>query len=297
MTNADIAALANAAAAQTDHTKAPEAKEFEREVAAPGKGIMRFREYIEIGEHPNASKAYPDKKPSRKARFVFELCTPRHIQVIPVEGKDDLIIPHVLGVTVAMPDTGKPAHAKSAYAKLFAKLNYDGKLQHPAQALGRAYVVDILAGYDADSYEGAKLKEGAKQKYANFKDADGSFLISPPRVEDPLSGVVTELNVPEIKGALKIFLYDNPSKVTWDSLFIDGEYEKEEKGVKVKVSKNWIQETIKKALDFTGSKVHQLLEAGDPNALDNLPTGTDKVEVKTEVSTPATADPLAAFGI
>jgi len=297
MTVADIAALANAAAAQTDHTKAPEQKDFERVVAAPGKGIMRLREYIELGKHSNASAAYPNKAPSRKARFVFELCTPRHIQHIPQEGKEELLIPHVLGVTLAMPDTGTPAHAKSGYAKLFAKLNYDGALQHPAQALGRAFVVDILAGYDKDDYEGGKVKADAKQKYANFKDKDGAFLVYPPRMEDPLSGAITEIPVPELRGDLKIFLYDSPTKVTWDSIFIDGTYEKDGKTV----SKNWMQEMIKSALDYEGSATHQLLATGDPAALDNLPTGgAAKGAIEDAViveSKGAVADPLAGFGL
>lgn len=298
MTQDMIAALANQAAAETDHTKAPPEKDFERVVAAPGKGIMRLREYIEIGKHPNASKAYPDKKPSRKARFVFELCTPRHIQTIKVEGKDDIILPHILSCTVAMPDKGA-ASAKSAYAKLFSKLNYDGKLQHPAQALGRAYVVNIIAGYDSDAYEGGKLKEGAVQKYANFKDADGSFLIEPPRIVDPVSEAVTEIKVPEIKGALKIFLYDNPTKETWDSLFIEGTYQKDGKDV----SKNWLQECIMKALDYQGSKLQCLLESGDAKALDNLPQGVQEDDIPFDGGTPVAGtnpgavDPLAEFGI
>lgn len=303
MTQADIAALANAAAKQTDHTKAPESKEFDREVAAPGKGLARLREYIEIGEHPNASKTYPDKAPSRKARFVFELCHPKHIQVIKQEGKDDIIIPHVLGITVAMPDTGKAAHPKSAYAKLFAKLNYAGKFQHPAQCLGQAYVVDIIAGYAFEDLVGGKPKEGAKQKYANFKDAEGSFLIYPPRQEDVIAGTVTEIPVPEMKGALKIFLYDTPTAATWDSLHIEGTYQKDGKDV----SKNWLQELIQTALDFPTSKLHCLLQTGDANALEGLPSGTsgiadDDIPFKDSVAAAGTTaaevvDPLAAFGL
>lgn len=293
MTASDIAALANAAAAQTDHTKAPIAKEFEREVPAAGKGIMRLREYIEIGTHPNSSAAYPDKKPSRKARFVFELCTPKHIQCIKQEGKDDLLIPHALGVTLAMPGTGQSAHAKSGYAKLFAKLNYDGKLQHPAQALGRAYIVNILPGYGKDQYEGGKVKDGSKPMYANFKDADGSFLIEPPRVEDPITSAITEVPVPELKGDMKIFLFDNPTKTTFDSLFIDGTYTKDGK----EVSKNWIQETILAALDFEGSALQCLLVGGAPDALEGLPVGEVKTSGKGVAKDTTVTDPMAVFGL
>lgn len=300
MTTEEIARLANAAGADTDHTKAPEHRDIERAVAAPGKALARLREYIEIGKHDTKSALYPNKTPERKARFIFELCTPRHIQVIKQEGKEDLLIPHVLAVTVTMPPTGKPAHPKSAYAKLFGKLNYDGKLTHPAQALGRAFIIDIIAGYDKDDYEGGKPKEGAKQKYANFKDADGAFLVSAPRVTDPLTNDVTEVNVPEIKGALKIFLYDRPTKETWDSLFIEGTTtDKDGKTV----SKNWLQELILKALDFQGSKLQELL-VGAGTTLDDLPTGTapdddipfNNGEAATGTTT-AAKDPLAEFGL
>ena len=295
MTNDAIAALANAAAAQTDHTKAPDTTEYEREVAAPGKGLMRFREYIELGKHPNATAAFPNKAPSRKARFIFELVTPRHIQTFKKEDGTEVKVPHVLGVTLAMPDTGKPAHPKSAYAKLFAKLNYDGTLQHPAQALGRGYVVDIIPGYDKDDVVNGKPKEGAKPKYANIKDADGSFTISRPSIQDPLSGDTKEIPVPELMNELKIFLYDNPTVPTWDSIYIEGTYQKDGKDV----SKNWIQETIMKALDFEGSKLHQLLSTGDSAALDGLPTGNQPAAQPVNqppVQQPVN-DPLAGFGL
>lgn len=300
--NIDFAAMANAAASSVDMTKAPESKDFDREVAAPGRGICRLREYIELGVQPNSSALYPDKLPCRKARFVFEMCTPRHIQHIPQEGKEELVIPHVLGITIAMPDTGKSAHAKSAYFKLFSKLNYDGKLNHPAQALGRAFIVTIIAGYAKESYEGNKLKEGAKQAYANFKDADGVFLIEPPRVIDPVTEAVTEVPVPEITGAMKLFLFDQPNQECFDSLYIDGDYEKEVAGVKTKVSKNWLQNTIVGALDYEGSKVQCMIEAGNPSALDELPVGTvakaGATTAKPKVSAAAgVVDPLAAFDL
>ena len=62
--------------------------------------------------------------------------------------------------------------------------------------------------------------------------------------------------VPERLSPRKVFLWNKPNKATWDSLFIDGTYEKDGETV----SKNFLQDTIKKALNFEGSPIEEMLE-------------------------------------
>ena len=118
-TIAELAALANQAAKADDMTKETAGGNFERVLPSAGKGLCRFREYIELGTHPTATKEYPDKKPARKARFVFELVTPQHVQTIEPEGKDAFKIAHTIKIDVTMSKS-----AKGNYMKLFKLLNY-----------------------------------------------------------------------------------------------------------------------------------------------------------------------------
>jgi len=78
----DFAAVASAAAAAKDYTIVSEGGNFKRELPDAGIGLVRLREYLEIGVRECASKNYPDKKPAEKARFVFELVTPRHVKTV-----------------------------------------------------------------------------------------------------------------------------------------------------------------------------------------------------------------------
>jgi hypothetical protein len=120
--------------------------------------------------------------------------------------------------------------------------------------------------------DGAKAKAGAKPKYANFQNG-GAYTLSAPRIEDP-SGEeeVKIIAVPELRDSMKLFLWNNPTKECWESLFIDGTREKDG----VQISKNWMQEILLSALDFNGSPLHQMLEgAGALDDLSTMSTGQD----------------------
>lgn len=237
--------LIKQAAAGTDFTQEKKGGDFERELPEAGKGVCRFREYIEIGLRDTKSAQYPDKKPAHKARFVFELTTPKHVKEVKKDDGTVLKIPHVLSIEVPISQS-----AKSNYIKLFRALNYLGTCTHPAQLLGKPYMIEVV-----HSWAKGDDPEKTKPSYANFMK-DGVVLISAPRVEDPLTGSVKELVVPELLNDLKLFLWDNPTKESWDSLFIEGTREKDGE----QISKNWLQERIMEALDFEGSALHTMLE-------------------------------------
>lgn len=286
MSNAvDFAALANAAAKTVDYTKESEGAKFERELPEAGTCLVRLREYIEMGLCDTASAAYPNKKPARKARFVFEVVTPKHVKTVELEGGATMKIAPNIAITVVISD-----NKKSNFIKLFRQLNWDGKAVHPAQLLGRGYMAEIVHAWK----KGDDPKKD-KPSYANLQK-DGMYTIQPPRVVDPLAGTTTNINVPELVNDKKLFLWDNPTKECWDSLFIDGEYEKDGK----MVSKNWVQEMLMEALDFQTSKLFEMLE-GNGVPLD-LPTTKEEAAAATEkpaapVETAAQVDPLANLGI
>ena len=262
----DINALIKGAKAQ-DFTKEQEGKAFERELPVEGVGVCRLREYIELGTHDTATKAYPNKKPAKKARFVFELTTPKHVKEVTKEDGTSLRIPHLL--TIECPIS---ASSKSNFIKLFKQLNWKEDYTHPAQALGDPFLVTIHHAWK----KGDDPKKD-KPSYANMMK-DGMYTLQPPRKVDPIANTVDEIPVPELLGELRVFLWDNPTQETWDSLFIDGTYEKDGKDV----SKNWIQEKILSANDFEGSALEAMLS--DLSCTAEAPAAT-------------AADPLADMGL
>lgn len=122
----------------------------------------------------------------------------------------------------------------------FKALNYknDPKITHFAQFLGEAFIF---------TYEDAVTKQGKPYTRINLEKT------LPAR--DVMSG--QPYQVPEVADALyNLFLWDFPSLEAWDKLFIEGTNDEGK-------SKNWLQETILGATNFSGSPLHQLmLQAG-----------------------------------
>lgn len=278
--------LINQATKQEDFTEVSKGGDFERILPDAGMGVCRFREYIELGSQETATKLYPNKKPARKARFVFELTTPKHVREVEKEDKTKIKIPHVLGIEVVISKS-----EKSNFIKLFKQLNWRGDATHPAQLLGQPYLCEVVHAWA----RGDDPKK-TKPSYANLQK-DGVYTFQAPRKVDPLAGTTEELKVPELLGDLKLFLYDIPTKETWDSLFIDGTREKDG----VEVSKNWLQEKILSATDFEGSALEAMLnDLGElsltekPN--DNKADVTEQKNVTVDVKDPI-KDPMAELGI
>lgn len=278
---ATIQTLAAQAAKEEDYTQVITGVNFERVLPAAGAALCRFKEYIEIGQHPTASQMYPDKKPTRKARFVFEIVTPKH-QIKVKEGTpEEFTIAPTLNITINLSKSDK-----GNFVKLFKKLNYKQEAIHPAQLLGSAYLCDIV-----HAWKKGDDKKTTKPSYANLKDTEGVFTLRAPRIEDPLAGTSTDIPVPNLnKGtpSLRVFLYDNPTMQTWDSLFIDGTYTKDDK----EISKNWLQNMILGALDFNGSKLDEILSSDDGQGLGELPTEEVKKEAKPIPESNTPPDPL-----
>ncbi|QDP66068.1 MAG: hypothetical protein Unbinned4336contig1000_33 [Prokaryotic dsDNA virus sp.] len=241
----DFSKLGQAAAAAEDMTKN---KSFERELPRAGVALLRFRDYIELGRHESKNPAH---KPALKAMLVFELNHPDHM--IEIDGKK---VPSIITIR-----TNKGSTSKSGFKKLFNVMNKacGGDKQHFVQMIGMPFLGEI---YHNTVGEGDK-----KQTYANL-DSEGAWSLRAPVQVDALTNSQTEIPVRELDGTPKVFLWESPGiedddiKAMWESIYIEGEREVEDAKTKEKktISKNWIQETIMKNLEWEGSTTQALTE-------------------------------------
>lgn len=237
-------------------------QKYEAVVTPAGKTIARFVGYVEMGQRPQTYQGKP-KPAAMLAYLFFELLGKNHQRTLE-DGSTAPII-HMERVTIK---TGEKAN----FRKLFMKMRADdSEITHIAQCLSRGYILDIK---HSQSEDGSKT-------YANCRDADGTWLVAPPRVEDPLTGDVREVPIPEPRTPYKLLLWDQPSKEQWESIFIDGSYTKTDaKGVETEVSRNWMQNDIRKnAVNFEGSALHDLLIGlGDLDFNDDVVDHDDLIE-------------------
>jgi len=273
MAMTEIEKLAAFAGAQQDFNKESKGAEYEKNLPIAGVCVLRFREYVEIGMQPTKSVMYPNKKPARKARFVFELTTPKHQYEIEADDKSKKKYGHTISITISISNS-----PKSNFMKLFKQLNWAGSANVPAQLLGQAYKALVVHVYDEADMVDGKPKADAKPKWANLQ-LNGVYTFEAPRIVDPLAenpaDSIREIKVPAMLGTMKLFLWDMPNKATWDSIFVDGSYTKSVEGKPdVEISKNWLQQACLDALDYQGSKLQELIE-GAGETLDDLPSGGD----------------------
>ena len=291
--NLSIEELAALAASTDDQTETTSG-DFVREVNPAGPTVARFIEYVELGVHgqkPYKGKAKPDID---QVRMVFELNSPKHIKEIEVDGgKKTVANLQVLTLSLKKND-------KSSYTKLLKAMIYGReKIVHMAQMLGEAFIITI-------EHNVVKGKDGNPDvTYANmFNEAKG-WLISAPRVVDPITEVTTQVPVPVAINPKRIFLFANPNKPTWDSLFIDGTRTvKQADGTEKEESKNWLQNKIKSAKNFPGSPLDIMLNGVKTPSTDQAIAKEQakveeakKDEPKNEVKEEAPFDPMAALGL
>lgn len=232
----------------------------------PEAGATRLRmvRYIELGTHTTNSNTPQGKKKVTKPRVEvdFELSGPKHA---PMEF-DGEKVPHIITVRAT-----KGNNVKSGYIKLFKALTKgDDSIKNFVQLLGGASRGEVL------HREFDKI-DGTKGKTAGLGNAQDGFTIQPVTYEDPETGELREVKVAEPLTDLAIFLWDHPSLDQWDSLFIDGTWDNGD-------VKNKYQETIKRAEDFKGSPIYNLLiESGRAEEVELGQFNTKK---------PAEKDPL-----
>lgn len=250
----DVLALANKAAEIEDQSK--ETKGFERTLPVPGLRGCRFIEYIELGKHAmKGPSKFGTKPPADKVRLTFELLGKNDIEEITV-GETTKKVGKRVSITV-----NKSLSAKSDFKKIMNVLDRGRGKQHMAQMLGEAFLVKVaVVDAEGNLCTPENKKEG---KYINlFSGTPDSknWTFAAPMIEDPETGDVKPVKVMPATSPLKIFLWDNPTVETWDSLFIDGTREvKDKDGNVTQQSKNFIQETILSAVNYEGSALQTML--------------------------------------
>lgn len=266
--NNKFASAIEQAAEQEDFNEAQAGGDFTPLPEGPVR--LRFVGYIELGEH---SWEY-NKKPKKgdKVRFIFEVTGPK------IEPREDGQ-PHLLRF-----DLTKSQSEKAHFYKLFRSMNYDGSKKVFAQMLGDAFRGSIRHNV---------VGEGDKKRtYVELTNVDGGFTITAPYFDDPETGERKMIAVPEPVTELMCFLWANPDKEQWDSLFIDGEWEARDG--KEAQSKNIHQEKIKTANNWVGSTMQELLfgdlDVGDVQKPERDP---EAIEASKDQKAGASADPLA----
>ena len=200
---------------------------FEDVLLPKGTYYGRMVEYIELGKKIPMNAGKPTGKPAvLNVRTGFIIYTP--------DGGIKRINPFPMAVS---------SFEKAKFKQLFDKMNVDGTLKHLAQALGKPMAFDI---------EQYTTKAGKTLNVINFAGT------RPLPKFDPNTGAPIVL--PELdEQFLRLFLWNNPTKETWESLYIE--------------KNNFIQEDILAAVDFEGSALQQLLMGGVPSPEALTPAG------------------------
>lgn len=208
-----------------DFTKEQQTKK-EYKVPPAGIALARLVGYVELGKHEESYMG--QDKVVDKVELVFEL----HGKNYPVENGNPM------RVTVKENLSMFP---KSNFHKLFMQMKGgDESVRHPAQLVGRGFKVRV---HNTTSANG--------NTYAVLKTKDKFYDVSAPVREDAETGEIVTVNVPAMISKPKVFVWNQATKKQWDSLFIDGQYNDGN-------SKNVLQDKIRSAVNYKGSKAESL---------------------------------------
>ena len=185
-----------------------------------GQAYARMYKYIEFGQQPQeyGGKA---KTPADEFKIGFKL----------YGGPDGCYNDR----TIDTFELAVSNNAKAGAKKVFDKLNWKGDIKHPAQAMGRSFLVNITV-----------KKNETTGKESNRLDLNGIF----PAI-NPVDG--KEVALPPLDPAdRQFFFFQSPTAETWAALYVEGKWD--DGG-----SKNKVQEKILSALNFPGSKLEQMI--------------------------------------
>lgn len=190
-----------------------------------GKALVRLVSYVEVGKHEDNFKG--EKKVNEKVELVFEL----HGKNYPLNANGQ---PSRITVRENL-----SMFEKSNFYKLFVMLKGNRSIRHMAQLVGEGWLAEV---YNTTGANGIT--------YATFKTKEKPYNFSLPIIEDPVTGEEKEISIPQPISQLKVFIWDFPTKESWNSLYIEGEYNG--------ISRNVLQEKIRNALNYKGSKIEMI---------------------------------------
>lgn len=241
---------------------------FEYEPPAAGPCIARFVSYVEIGNHPQKAFQGKAKPPAPEAIIQFELLGKKHAKEIETQDEIGQAVKRIVYPVITIRAALKSG-PRTGFYKLLSAMDYGRGNTHMAFMLGEAFILTII--------HNEVEKDGKKRVYANIKDDSGNWKVSAPvRVNE--EGETEPLKAPAATVAERLLLWDAPSIEQWNSIHIPGTYKRKEGDKEVEVSKNWLQNTVKSALNWEGSPVQNLVIASIDGDLPEVSTDPDEQE-------------------
>lgn len=231
-----------------------------------GTALVRLCSYIEFGSHIQTFDGKP-KPAAPMFKLSFMIVGGVGLNE---EGKPEKYVqeagryPMISTFEVPM-----SLHEKSKAVKYFNALNRVGnKATHFVQKVSEQCVYALTIGH--------KTATSGRNAGKTVQDIDYTTL---QFALDQETGLPRE--APELKEEdIQVFLWNQPSKAMWDSIYIEGEWE-EKKDDSGKVlyparSKNFLQERCLQAVDFDGSPLQTFLSEQDGGyTMPELPTAPE----------------------
>jgi len=259
---------ARAAAAKLADQTEDKGGNFEYEPPAAGPCIARFIAYVEIGNHPQKAFQGKAKPPAPEAIIQFELLGKKHAKEIETHDETGQTVKRIV-YPIITERVAIKSGPRAGFYKLLSAMDYGRGNTHMAFMLGEAFILTIV-------HNGVE-KDGKKRVYANIKDDSGNWKVSAPvRVNE--EGETEPLKAPAATAAVRLLLWDAPSIEQWNSMHIPGTYNRKEGDKEVEVSKNWLQNTAKSALNWEGSPVQNLVIASIDGDLPEVSTDPGEQE-------------------
>ena len=214
--------------------------EFSYSVPDEGEYGARLVEYIELGKQVTYFEGKASK-PKPQVRLTFELLDPELAYERDEDGVKSTRYP-TQSVTITKGNGSKSSYIKflKAFKSAVPELSEAKQL---VAFIDKPIVLKIVH---------TPGKKDPSKIYINLK-ADH---ISSVTYKDKKTKKLETVEVPEATATFRMLLWDHPTVTQWDSLFIDGTREKDG----VQKSKNWIQEFILKANNFSGSALADILD-------------------------------------
>ncbi len=205
---------------------------------AAGKAKLRFIGYVEQGRQVELFQGRPRER--NKVQLVFELVNRKKHPPLTLE--DGTEVPRRIKIELT-----ESLSERATLFQLRRQMDPEDTKSHIAQMIGDAFIGKV--------YHHTFEAQGREITVARLKPKGGNYTIEPPFEEDE-DGELTEIAVADPLSEVLLFFWDSPTLEMWDSLYIEGEYEKGR-------SKNVIQETLRRAVNWEGSPMYELLVADD----------------------------------
>lgn len=223
----------------------------------PGTWPARLIGYIEMGTHPQDPYQGKPKDPELEVQLVFEVMGKANMDTFTDEEGNSVTRGRIFR---PWPMTMK-LNERAKFYKTFKAMDYERGLDNMQRMLNDVFRLTFK-----------EVTKGEK-KYVSLESI-ASPLIEQTDDEGNVTGHkdITSA-VPPASYPFQLFSVEQPTFEQWESIFIDGEYERKIKdeegkdtGEKETVSKNFIQERIMESLDWEGSAMQALLMSLDDDS-------------------------------